>query len=375
MAENAGGGMPPMRPEFIDRMERFMKAVNFVPQDRAPIMLTMDSFAGRQAGMTIGEFVRDPVQGVAAQLDMMEYLRADILEHMAYDPRLLGTSWLSHVKLPGIELDDDEIWQVDEKQLMAVEDYDEIIDGGFEPWVQKYYAERLDNLMGKVGPYFGKIPQMVPQLFERGYPCVAMGVNIATPFEFFCGGRSMVKFFGDLRKIPDKVVAAMDVAMEYIEKDAVTAMERNHSTAPWIGGWRTASAFMSREQMEKFVWPYFKKLSLLVIEKGQVPLLHLDADWLRDIDLFLELPAKKCVLELDGATDIRETKKIIGDHMCISGDVPPSMLTLGTPDECYTYARRLIEDMGPGYINSMGCCIPPNARRENVKAMCDASYG
>lgn len=373
MAENSG--MPPVRPEFQERMGRFMAAVNFVPQDRAPIMLTMDSFAGRQAGMTIGEFVRDPVKGVAAQLDMMEYLRADILEHMAYDPRLLGMSWLSFVKMPGIELADDDIWQVDEKQLMGVEDYDEIISGGFGPWVQKYYAERLDNLLGKVGPYFGKIPEMVPQLFERGYPCVAMGVNIATPFEFFCGGRSMVKFFGDLRKIPDKVSAAMDVAMEYIEQDAITSMQRNHSVAPWIGGWRTASAFMSRAQMEKFVWPYFKRLAELVIEQGQVPLLHLDADWLRDIDLFKELPAKKCVLELDGATDIYETKKIIGDHMCISGDVPPSMLTLGTPDECYAYARRLIEDMGPGYINSMGCCIPPNARLDNVKAMCDASYG
>lgn len=368
-------GMPDINPLYFERMGGFMSAVNFQKQDRTPIMLTMDSFAAQQKGMTIAEFVQDPIKGTKAQLDMMDYLRADTVEHPGFDPRVLSTLWLSKMKIPGIQLPDNELWQVDEAELMTREDYDAIIDMGFEAWVQKYYLERLDNLMGQLGPFFGKMPQIAGMYLERGYPCLAMGINIATPFDYFCGGRSMVRFFQDLRKIPDKVIAAMDVAMEYIIKNAMGLFEQTHAAAAWVSGWRCASNFISRDAMEKFVWPYFQKLVETVVEIDKVPLLHMDSDWQRDLDLFLALPKRKCVFEPDGATDIYEVKKVLGDHMCISGDVPPAMLTLGTPDEVYTYSRKLIGDMGPGYIHSMGCTIPMNAKLENVKAMCDAAYG
>jgi len=51
------------------------------------------------------------------------------------------------------------------------------------------------------------------------------------------------------------------------------------------------------------------------------------------------------------------------------GDVGAAMLSLGTPDEVYNYSKKLIKDMGPGFILSTGCSAPPNAKIENVKAL------
>jgi uroporphyrinogen-III decarboxylase len=69
-------------------------------------------------------------------------------------------------------------------------------------------------------------------------------------------------------------------------------------------------------------------------------------------------------------------KEVLGDHMCINGDVPATMLTLATPDEVFNYSRRLIREIGPtGFILGQGCDIPPNAKLENVKAMIAAASG
>jgi uroporphyrinogen-III decarboxylase len=61
--------------------------------------------------------------------------------------------------------------------------------------------------------------------------------------------------------------------------------------------------------------------------------------------------------------------------MCIKGDVQAAKLALGNPDEIYNYCTKLIKDMGPGFILSSGCSVPPNAKVENVKAMIAAANG
>jgi len=80
-------------------------------------------------------------------------------------------------------------------------------------------------------------------------------------------------------------------------------------------------------------------------------------------------------MELDSKTDIRKAKEILGDMMCILGDVPAELLAFGTYDEVYAHTTKLIDDIGPvGYIVASGCDIPSNAKPENVKAMADAAH-
>jgi uroporphyrinogen-III decarboxylase len=124
------------------------------------------------------------------------------------------------------------------------------------------------------------------------------------------------------------------------------------------------------------VWPYFRKMVFEVIEGGLIALLHLDSDWTRELDRFKELPRGKCIMALDGETDIFRAKDILDNHMCIMGDVPASMLFLSDPDDVYQYRSRLIRELGPqGFILQSGCDIPTNAKLENVQAMVAAAAG
>jgi uroporphyrinogen-III decarboxylase len=56
------------------------------------------------------------------------------------------------------------------------------------------------------------------------------------------------------------------------------------------------------------------------------------------------MPKGKCVLQLDGSTDIYKAKEIVGDRVCIQGDVPAALLTLGN---CIAIARNSSEILVP----------------------------
>ncbi len=116
-----------------------------------------------------------------------------------------------------------------------------------------------------------------------------------------------------------------------------------------------------------------KELVEIVAEEGGTPILHCDANWDREIERLLELPKARCILTLDGKTDIFRAKSILDGHMCLMGDVPPALLTLGTVDQVRAYCRRLLSELGPGgYIMAQGCAVPPDAKFENVQALVDS---
>ena len=73
-------------------------------------------------------------------------------------------------------------------------------------------------------------------------------------------------------------------------------------------------------------------------------------------------------------TDIFKAKEILGDHICLAGDVPAALLVFGSPEEVYEYSRKLITELGPeGFMLQSGCDIPANAKLENVRAMVAAA--
>ena len=353
--------------------KRIRDAVALKTPDRIPVIPNGPAWPGRAMGVKISEIATNPVVSRQTVVDAYTGLGdIDGIQSPAYHVCTLSIQWLSKVKVPGRDLPDDQLWQVDEAEIMKLEDYDGIVEEGFAPWLERYYNERLPGSLEAMAAFAATIPDALALCRERGV--VPFTPAVATiPYEYFCGGRSMKEFLLDLFRHGDQVQAAMDAALPVLIENMRQVIRGLGLMGLWIGGWRSASEFVSPRLWNRFVFPYFKAMVEAAVEEGAIPVLHFDANWTRDLERLKEFPKGKCVLSLDGKTDIFRAKEILGDHMCIMGDVHPGMFALGTPQEVTAYCKRLINEIGPaGFILSSGCDVPIDAKYENVKAMVEA---
>jgi uroporphyrinogen-III decarboxylase len=95
-----------------------------------------------------------------------------------------------------------------------------------------------------------------------------------------------------------------------------------------------------------------------------------EGDCTSRLEHIADVPRGKCIYFFE-RTDIFKAKEVLGDVVCIRGNVPASMLTTGTPDAVRAYCRKLIEVVGRGggFIMDGGTGIPDESRAENVQAM------
>ena len=366
---------------YQERFNRIKKVIACKPVDRVPIIYVATAFSPRFMGITLARFCSDPEVAVHSQLDAMNRIGGfDGCQTAGSASAIrLPALWLSRVKIPGKELPEDSLWQIEEAEVMTRDDYDDIIEKGWNNFLRGYLPRVVDLDEFNADLSWDKANQEhAVQIYrENGYVVLCEGeLSANIPFEGFCGGRSMQQFILDLYRIPDKVQAAMDVAMV----EGLAAVKSAKPASPkmvggvWVGGWRSASSMLAPKLWNRFVWPYIIKYVDALVAKGYTPILHWDQDWTRDLARLQELPAKKVVLNPDGMTDVRKFREIVGDKMALLGDVPAGIFAAGTPDDMYNYVRDLVRDVGTtGLLLCPGCEAPINTKPENMKAFVAAS--
>ena len=361
-----------------ERLSRIKKAVTLGKPDRVPVVLEYAAFAAHVTNTPLSEFLLSRRRSVQVMIQayqrVAEVAEADAINYGGFSPYDLSYIWLSKVRVPGVDLPADMSYQVFEQEVMTVEHYDRILKDG---WPKFHRALLKEKIFEGVPPDYLPSNQqpvdVVKEWAKIGVPVLQSGI-VTPPFEFLCGGRSLNGFFLDLLDIPDKVQTVMDEMLPHISAPVCQHAKKRGFPAVWVGGWRGAPAMKSPEMWDRFLWPYFRQLVFEVLEYGLIPILHLDASWDRELARFRELPKGRVIMALDGQTDIFKAKEILGDHMCIMGDVPAAMLAFGDPDTVYKYSSRLIWELGPeGFILQSGCDIPENAKLENVQAMVSAA--
>ncbi len=370
--------MTAAHPLFRERLERIRRTIALEPTDRMPLVFMGTAFAPRYVGVSIAEFCADPDLRANVTLDAMDRLGGFDGINSLPNGRItvaLTMVWLSRVAVPGRDLPADSLWQVDEAEVMTLDDYDTIIEQGWWAFLRAYMPRVIDaaEIADHVTWATTNLTTTAQRFESRGYVPVSCG-GTTIPFECLCGGRSMQEFYLDLYRIPEKVKAALDVMQPELIRIGLDVARASGVPAIWVGGWRSASAMLSPKMWDTFVFPYYLEMITRFVENGIVCVLHFDHDWTRDLPRLRELPAKRCILNLDGWTDIRRAKETLGDHMAIMGDVPCSLLSTGNPDEVYAYVRDLARDVGPtGLILCPGCDAPLNTKPENMEAFVSAS--
>jgi hypothetical protein len=358
-----------------ERLNRILTSVALEKPDRVPVVLEYSGFAAYVTNTRMAEFLRSPATTLDTMIQAFKLVGdGDAVNYGSFWPYGLCYDYMSRVSVPGVDLPEDEMWQVVETELMMRDDYNLLLNMGWLAFFEKFMTERiLSDVPDEYLSSHKKSLDVKKAWQNVGVP-VLSGGDVTTPFELLCGSRSLMEFSMDLFDIPDKVIAAMDVILPHLAYRGIRRAKQNGYPLVWVGGWRTAPEMLSPEMWRRFVWPYFSRLVREVVDSGLIALLHLDSNWTRELECFKELPRGRCIMALDGETDIFKAKEILGDHMCLMGDVPASMLYLDTPDIVYDYCSKLISKLGPaGFILQSGCDIPANAKLENVKAMVSAA--
>ena len=361
---------------FQQRLKRIRKAVACQPVDKIPFAPCANAYWARQQGVLVADYLRDFKLACTTNLAAMEALGGvDATQNILVSPYACANAWLSEVAFPGERgIGPNDLWQILESEVMTSEDYQTILEKGFGTFYEDYCENRLDRHITRLKDFNAYWPTAAQRVRDAGIPCIC-GFVMITPFEYFCGGRSLTTFFTeDLMEEPELMDRVFAKTMEHELAEYSAQLDVSHPLGVWIGGWRSNPAMISPEMWERFVWPYMKVYAELSLEKDAIPIFHLDSCWDNQSHRFLELPAHSCIMALDSSTDIRRARQILGDHMCIMGDVPPQLLAFGKPEEVSDYVTKLIDDIGPwGVIIASGCDIPINANPENVTAMSRAA--
>ncbi len=215
------------------------------------------------------------------------------------------------------------------------------------------------------------------EISNLGYPLYSVSSTLA-PFDIISDFlRGMRGSMMDMYRQPDKIIAACEKLLPLALKSAVMIAKASGNPRVFIPLHRGAHGFMSLEQFEKYYWPTFKKLIIGLTEEGLIPCVFFEGNYTSRLEYLLELPKGKVLARFD-TTDIFKAKEVLHGHLCIQGNVPPSLLQTGTVQDVKDYCKKLIDVVG----KDGGLIITPRSvidevKPENLHAMIDITkeYG
>jgi uroporphyrinogen-III decarboxylase len=207
------------------------------------------------------------------------------------------------------------------------------------------------------------------RLVSEGFP-PQFGLVTWAPFDYLGdtlrGTRGIVT---DLFRRPDKVLEACDRLLAILLKAVVRKAAPFVPPLVFIPLHKGADGFMSEQQFRTFYWPSLRKMCLGLIEQGLVPYLFAEGSYGSRLETIRDLPPGRTVWHFD-QTDMRRAKEELGGIACIQGNVPLSLLQLGTAGEVAAYCRKLIDDVKGegGFILDIGAGAD-TGKEENFRAM------
>ena len=177
----------------------------------------------------------------------------------------------------------------------------------------------------------------------------------------------------DMYRRPEKLLETIDMITEHTIKRVIAMVDATDGFTVSFPLHKGDDTFMSDEHFEKFYWPSLKKVIDTLIEEGIMVSLFAEGRYNRRLESIKDFPKGWVMWEFD-QTDMANAKKIVGDTCCIAGNVPSSVMNIGTAKEVKAYCRKLIETCAPGggYILTGGARAT-ESRPENFRAFMEAA--
>jgi methylmalonyl-CoA mutase cobalamin-binding domain/chain len=365
--------------ETMSVEERMQAAIALEPVDRHPVYPIIVTAAPRLYGVTQAEAWADHNAARDCLIRAFKDYGYDYgSKPNYYYPMLPGKLCSAPVRnlIPGKQLGVDDLYQIDERILFDREDYDRIASLGWNGFWDEHYGtisrKTLEEftLMQKLSNQFYVEDSRI--CVQEGMP-IFLGVAVDSVMMAFSLCRTLTEFTKDLYEVPDKVEAAMRASCDDLIANSIEVCKSNGNMLAFIVLERGSGFYYRLDVFERFEWPFLQRYVDAYVAEGITPWLHFDTDWGINLPYLKQLPRGKCICDLDGTTDIFQAKEILKGHMCISGDVPAGLLSLGKPEEVEAYCKRLIDEVGDGggFMLTTGCECPIDVKPENLRAMVD----
>ena len=400
---------------YQQREKRVLDAIALRVPDRVPLLVFFAFFPAKYCGMTVQELMYDPEKLFEAQWKTMVDFAPD-MDNNPFGLRLLGpileTLDFKPLKWPGHGVTANRTYQYIEGEYMKAEEYDHFlldptdfmirrfwprimgalsgfqqlpplhniisyylgVSMGFRAFAQPEVKAALETLV-KAGEKSQEIAtyamRFSQEAREAGFP-MQFGAVSQAPFDtlsdFFRGMKGTML---DMYRRPEKVVQACEKLLPFMVEMAVNGTRATGNPRVFIPIHWGLDNFMSKEQFDRFFWPTLRDLMHTLIKEGLNPCPLWEGNCTTRLETIKDIPAGKACYAFE-ATDMVKAKEILGETVCIRGNVPLSIMATGTPDQVRAYCKKLIDTVakGGGYIMDTSTGLD-DAKPENVKALFD----
>ncbi len=395
---------------YQERVKRVWDVVQLKTPDQVPVFGPYQLFPYLYGGVTLKEAMNDYAAARRACHKFVDDFQPDvdfgpILAYPAKPMETLGLKWF---RWPGHGLGDNVMYQFVEGEYMTGDEYDEFISDPSDFMLTKWVPRSFEGLAGfagfptmrrmmwsgwmglgafatpemqetfriaveagkQVNDWWASIGQYNGEVKDKGFP-TAYAAFDWPPFDIIGDTlRGTRGILGDIRRRPDKLLEALEVATQiFIEYGSGAA----GAELPlcWIWVHKGTGNFMSDEQFKTFYWPFLRRGMMALIDKGIIPMVYWEASIESRLETIVDIPAGKAIYHV-AQTDLAKAKAVLGDTVCLMGNVPNGMMLAGTPDDVRAYCKMAIDvaSKDGGYIMDTAVMLD-EAKPENVRAMFD----
>ena len=197
---------------------------------------------------------------------------------------------------------------------------------------------------------------------DLGYPTYFQGAAMP-PFDVISHSlRGMTGTMMDMFRQPEKIEEMADfILKKTLERPLPTPTENGYSRI-FMTNTRGDDTFLSMAQFKRFYWPTFYKLVLGLVKKGLTPCIFFEGNFTSRLEYLLEFPKGSILARFD-TTDIFRAKDVLKGHICIEGNVPSSLLQVGSKEDVIAHCKKLIDYCGKGG----GYILSPRSSTDEVK--------
>jgi uroporphyrinogen-III decarboxylase len=395
-----------------ERENLLMDAIALKPTERVPVMSSIGYFPAKYCGIPCSAAYYDYDAWYAAYDKTLTDFQPDMIFPQGFTPgKALEILAPKSMKWPGHGVEPNQGHQAIEiNNLMKPDEYDVYMHDTADVIIRSMIPRISENLEGlaflpklsdlgggamgaqALGMSFGdpkvgkaidtlrkfgkenrkwapKIKKFNQLIKDKGFPNYFQGAWMP-PFDVISNSlRGMTGMMLDMFRQPEKIEQLCQFVMDKSLEHPNPAPSENGYYRIFMTNTRGDDNFMSMAQFKRFYWPTFYKLVMALVKRGLTPCIFFEGNFTTRLEFLLEFPKGSILARFD-STDIFRAKDVLKGHLCIEGNVPSSILQVGSKEDVIAHCKKLIDycGKGGGYILSPRSSTD-EVKPENLKAM------